>query len=152
MTEKSIINQVISWLTEEEILQEKREEENGDIHLLVNYPRLIKNSIIEIHFPENKKDFILIGALTTVSSVHYNKLIKLTETQKKEFNYNFSELLNDPFTEYIIEFDNDNNIKYFVIESSLFTDSLSKNIIMFLIKNVFKMKNRAIQYIKYKFD
>lgn len=132
--------QVREWLMEEDMIREKIYDENANFHYIINFPA---NNAMDIVQPKTKEDIIIIGCATEVSQVEQDIIKNTDKAINQEFIWNLRFSLNEMFLDFELEHPND-QLKRFIITEDIYSDGLTKHVLIKSIKKVFKAKLQCI--------
>lgn len=132
--------QVKEWLMEEDMIREKIYDENANFHYIINFPN---NNAMDVIQPRNKEDVILIGCATEVSQVEQDMIKNTDKAINQEFIWNVRFSLNEMLLDFELEHPDD-QLKRFIITEDIFSDGLTKHVLIKSIKKVFKAKLQVI--------
>ena len=135
-----------TWLMDEEILLEKKFDENADFHYIVEFP---KENIMDVVKPR-VKDLIVVACATQVSPEHLSLMKASSPKNRRDFLFDLQFGLNS----YLVDFDlnvNKDILQHFVVTSNVYEDGISKNEFMRTLNRVFKSKLFCIFLINKQF-
>ena len=132
--------QVKEWLMEEDMIREKIYDENANFHYIINFPN---NNAMDVIQPRDKEDVILIGCATEVSQVEQDMIKNTDKAINQEFIWNVRFSLNEMLLDFELEHPDD-QLKRFIITEDIFSDGLTKHVLIKSIKKVFKAKLQVI--------
>ncbi|ADC48069.1 hypothetical protein mru_2219 [Methanobrevibacter ruminantium M1] len=132
--------QVREWLMEEDMIREKIYDENANFHYIINFPN---NNAMDVIQPRTKEDVLLIGCATEVSQVEQDMIKNTDKAINQEFIWNVRFALNEMLLDFELEHPDD-QLKRFIITEDIFSDGLTKHVLVKSIKKVFKAKLQCI--------
>lgn len=143
-------DQVQKWLADDGMFKKTVMDEHTNFHFIVNFP---EGHIMDLIQPKGMNDRIVIGCMTQVSPEHTSAMEKLrneNSEEMKEFSYEFRSEINR-FNVDIEIAESDNVILHYVVQDEIYSDGLTKHVLMGTIKKIFRAKLQGLWKINYKF-
>jgi len=133
-----VARKVREWLVDEGIYKDKVADENADYHYIVETPPNSRQ-YIDVVFPKNRDDMIVIASGIKLSNEHYRSLMSLNPEKRNELLWEMRfTLLFLPTGFQILP--NVNNPQLFQFTRELYFDGLTKNLFMDAVKQVHRCK------------
>ena len=132
--------QIREWLMEEDMIKEKIYDENANFHYIINFPN---KNVMDVIQPKTKEDVLLIGCATEVSQVEQDIIRNTDKAINQEFIWNIRFALNEMLLDFELEHPDD-QLKRFIITEDIYSDGLTKHVLVKSIKKVFKAKLQCI--------
>lgn len=124
-----------TWLMEEDVLLEKKFDENADFHYIIQFP---KDNIMDVVKPR-EKDAVVIACATQVSPEHLSLMKSSTPENRRDFLLDLQFGINSYLVDFDLNVDKD-ILKHFVVTNIIYEDGLNKNEFMKTVNRVFKAK------------
>ena len=129
---------VRDWLVEEGIYKDKIADENADYHYVAEVPPNSRQ-FIDIVFPKNRDDMVIVASGIKLSEEHYRSLMSLSSEKRNELLWQMRfTLLFLPTGFQILPSVSDPQLFQFTRE--LYFDGLNKNLFMDSVKQVHRCK------------
>ena len=132
---------VREWLVEEGIYKDKVADASVDYHFVAEFPPNSRQ-FIDIIFPKNRDDMIVIAAGIKLSDEHYRSIMALNKEKRDEILWDIRFKLLFLETGFQI-LPNANEPSIFQFTRELYFDGLNKNLFMDALKQV----HRCMLYI-----
>lgn len=143
-------DQIQKWLADDGMFKKTVMDENTNFHFIINFP---EGHIMDLVQPKGMNDRIIIGCMTQVSPQHTNAMEKLKNEdfdEMKTFSYEFRSAINQFNVD--MEIGEANNILvHYVVQDMIYSDGLTKNNLMNVIKKIFRAKLQGLWMINHKF-
>lgn len=135
---EEMARKVRDWLVEEGIYKDKIADENADYHFLAEIPPNSRQ-FIDIVFPRNRDDMVVVASGIKLSDEHYRSLMGLSAEKRDEVLWKMRfDLLFLPTGFQILP--DANNPQLFQFTRELYFDGLNKNLFMDAVKQVHRCK------------
>ena len=135
---KDVAMRVRDWLVEDGIYKDRVADENADYHFLVEVPPG-SGQYIDVVFPKNRDDMIVIASGVKLADEHYRALMSLSEDRREELLWEIKfKLLFLPTGFQILP--NVKEPQIFQFTREIYFDGLNKNLFMDSIKQVYRCK------------
>lgn len=146
--EKIDENTIQNWIVEENLFKEKIVDENANFHYVIEYP---KENIIDIIQPKGKDDLLVFICGTRVSPEHIELMMTTSQSKRSDFIFDLRFKLNQLSCEFQLDVDNNYALGQFILQDGIYTDGLSKNEMMKVLKGLFKAKMTCIWLLEKDF-
>lgn len=143
-------DQVQKWLADDGMFKKTVMDDNTNFHFIINFP---EGHIMDLVQPKGMNDRIVIGCMTQVSPQHTEAMEKLRNEdfdEMKTFSYEFKKTINQFNVDMEIA-ESDYIIIHYVVQDEIYSDGLSKHVLMSTIKKIFRAKLQGLWMINYKF-
>lgn len=143
-------DQVQKWLADDGMFKKTVMDDNTNFHFIINFP---EGHIMDLVQPKGMNDRIIIGCMTQVSPQHTEAMEKLKNEdsdEMKAFSYEFKKNINQFNVDMEIA-ESDYIIIHYVVQDEIYSDGLSKHVLMSTIKKLFRAKLQGLWMINYKF-
>jgi hypothetical protein len=135
---EEMARKVREWMVEEGIYKDKIADENADYHFIAEVPPNSRQ-FIDIVFPKNRDDMVVIASGIKLSEEHYRSLMTLSFDRRNELLWEMRfTLLFLPTGFQILP--NVNDPQLFQFTRELYFDGLNKNLFMDAVKQVHRCK------------
>lgn len=124
------------YLTEEGLLKQKIEDETANFHYIIEYPL---NNNMDLIQPKGKNDLIIVGCATEISQEQLPMIKSANAKVRKEFIWDIRFGINNFLLDFELYHPND-ILEKFIISDQLYTDGLTKDRLMTMLKTIFKAK------------
>lgn len=133
-----VAKKVREWLVEEGVYKDKVADENADYHFIAEIPPNSRQ-YIDVVFPKNRDDMVVIASGIKLSDEHYHSLMALNPDRRNELLWEMRfTLLFLPTGFQILP--NVNDPQLFQFTRELYFDGLNKNLFMDAVKQVYRCK------------
>ena len=133
-----VARKVRDWLVDEGIYKDKIADENADYHFIAEMPPNSRQ-FVDVVFPKNRDDMIVIASGVKLSDEHYRSLMGLGEQKREEILWEIRFRLLFLETGFqILPSAQDPQIFQFTRE--VYFDGLNKNLFMDALKQVHRCK------------
>lgn len=143
-------DQVQKWLADDGMFKKTVMDENTNFHFIINFP---EGHVMDLVQPKGMNDRIIIGCMTQVSPQHTNVMEKLRDEDfddMRTFLYDFRNAINQFNVDMEIA-ESDSIILHYVVQDMIYSDGLTKHVLMSTIKKIFRAKLQGLWMINYKF-
>lgn len=140
-------DKVQKWLSDMGIFRQKVPDDNTNFHFIINYP---EENVMDVMQPKGTPDLIVIGCATNVSPEHANEMKLLSDSKKEEFIWDLRYMLNSKDVDFQLSHPS-NVLESFLITSEIYSDGLSKDRLISVIKTIFRAKIQCVWKIQQKF-
>ncbi|MDI9645781.1 MAG: DUF2299 family protein [Archaeoglobales archaeon] len=133
-----LVEKVKNWLVDEGIYKDRIPDDTAKVHFLAEIPPN-SQQMIDIIFPKNREDMIIIGSGIKLADEHYKALMTLKKEKREEILWEMRFTLLFLETGFqILPSAEDPQIFNFTRE--IYADGLNKNLFMDAIKQVHRCK------------
>lgn len=133
-----VARKVRDWLVEEGIYKDRVADENADHHFIAEVPPNSRQ-FIDVVFPKNRDDMVVIASGIKLSDEHYAQIMSLDAEKRNELLWEMRfTLLFLPTGFQILP--NAENPQLFQFTRELYFDGLNKNLFMDALKQVHRCK------------
>lgn len=140
-------DKVQKWLSDMGIFRQKVADDNTNFHFIINYP---EENVMDVMQPKGTPDLLIIGCATNVSPEHANEMKLLSDSKKEEFIWDLRYMLNSKDVDFQLSHPS-NVLESFLITSEIYSDGLSKDRLISVIKTIFRAKIQCVWKIQQKF-
>jgi hypothetical protein len=135
---EEVAKKVREWLVEDGLYKDKVTDENADFHFLAEIPPNSRQ-FIDVVFPKNRDDMIVIASGVRLADEHYSALMSLSSERREELLWDIRFKLLFLETGFqIVPGVQDPRIFQFTRE--LYFDGLNKNVFMDALKQIYRCK------------
>lgn len=131
----TIEEDIQNFLIDEGLFKQKIQDENANFHFIIEYPQ---NNAMDLIQPKGKDDLI-IGCATEISKEQIPMIESAKENVKKDFLWEIRIGINNFLLDFELYHPND-VLEKFIISDQIFTDGLTKDRFMTVLKTIFKAK------------
>jgi len=140
-------DKVQKWLSDMGIFRQKVPDDNTNFHFIINYP---EENVMDVMQPKGTPDLLVIGCATNVSPEHANEMKLLSDSKREEFIWDLRYMLNSKDVDFQLSHPS-NVLESFLITSEIYSDGLSKDRLISVIKTIFRAKIQCVWKIQQKF-
>jgi len=133
-----VAKKVREWLVDEGVYKDKIADENADYHFIAEIPPNSRQ-YIDIVFPKNREDMIVIASGIKLSDEHYRSIMSLGEAKRDEILWDIRFRLLFLETGFQI-LPNVKDPQIFQFTREVYFDGLNKNLFMDALKQVHRCK------------
>jgi len=131
-----VAKKVRDWLVEDGIYKDKVADATADYHFVAEFPPNSRR-YIDVIFPKNRDDMVVVAAGVKLSEEHYRSLISLSKEKREELLWEIRFKLLFLETGFQI-LPSSEDPRIFQFNRELYFDGLNKNVFMDAVKQVYR--------------
>ncbi len=142
-------SKIQNWIVEENIFKQKISDDQSNFHYVIEYP---EGNVMDIVQPKEKGDILIFVCATQVAPEHIEMIKDKTIPFREDFVFDLRLELNKLDSDFQLNVNEEYVLSQFIIQDFLYSDGLTKNSMMKIIKNIYKAKTACIWMLEKKFE